>query len=227
MACRPDLHNTTTDHSNLLLIKGGQPTHTCPLPWPRDDLKLSSYTSEYPCDCPRICGDKFLDGRTIWHEGCLDGMGSTRCSVLSSVASVALSTSISSSLGLFSALGGVTLKSPSVSMISSGERCSKGLRSTAGVIIFGVYHRGPSTTALPFYYHLLASGTVCYHTSPQPFPFLSIDVGSNHPGSGCARSRRLVVPEVDSCVYCRTVCSACAFWPLQLPLVPLSSAIMA
>ena len=51
---------------------------------------------------------------------------------------------------------------------------------------------------------------------------LSIDVGSNHPGYGCARSHRLVVPEVDGCVYCRTVRSACAFWPLQLPLAHLS-----
>ena len=146
--CRPDLHNTTNDHSKQLLIKGCHLTypHMPASHWPRDNSKWSYYTSEYPCDCPRICGDKFLGSRTIRREGCLDGRGSTRCSVLSSVASVALSTSISSSSGSFSALGGVTLKSPSVSMISSVGRCSKGSRSTTGVWIFGVHHRGPSTT---------------------------------------------------------------------------------
>ena len=189
IACRLDLHNTTNDHSKLLLIKGGHLTypHMPPLPWPWDDLKWSSYTSEYPCDCPCICGDKFLGGRAIQRECCLDGRGSTRCSMLSSVASVALSTSISSSSGSFSGLGGMTLKSPSVSMISSGGRCSKGLRSTAGVTIFGVWRkwRLRSVTLLLPSTH---TGTVCYHTSPQPFLFLSINVGSNHPGSGCARN---------------------------------------
>ena len=94
--------------------------------------------------------------------------------------------------------------------------------NTLGRWKLGIFYGGSNCCiALSDSIHSPTPGTVGYHTSPQPSPFLFINKGSNHLDSESRQSHQSVAPEVNSSACCGTIQSTDASYPLQLLLVPL------
>ena len=152
---------------------------------------LCPYTPEYLCDCPRICVHKVLGARTLWRVAilCLPSHPKRRQPpfLLPRVRVVHWAAQNWYPLPLQVVVAVVTR--------NLGEGPKFSVYNTLRRRQLGIFYGGSDgCVALSDCSHPPTPGTVGYHTSPHT-PFLSIDEGSDHPGSGSVEVTDLLFPK--------------------------------